>query len=204
MRVGFTAACIAGTLISSAAPGSATASPANNTVGAIMDGGAIVDHMQGPGGGPPGGGFRGGGPPGGGGFRGGPPGGGPRFGGPGPRGPGFGPGPRGPGFGPGPRGPRFGRPGRPPPPFYGRPYYGYGWGGWGGYPYYYGDGALLGAGIAGLAAGALIGSAAAAHPPGTRVVVNPEWVAYCSRRYKTFDPATGTYVGRDGRRHVCR
>lgn len=25
----------------------------------------------------------------------------------------------------------------------------------------------------------------------------------CSRRYRTFDPASGTYMGFDGRRHVC-
>jgi hypothetical protein len=25
----------------------------------------------------------------------------------------------------------------------------------------------------------------------------------CTRRYRTFDPATGTYMGFDGRRHGC-
>jgi len=26
----------------------------------------------------------------------------------------------------------------------------------------------------------------------------------CTDRFKTYDPATGTYLGRDGRRHPCR
>lgn len=28
--------------------------------------------------------------------------------------------------------------------------------------------------------------------------------AYCSRRYRSYDPASGTFLGYDGRRHVCR
>jgi BA14K-like protein len=31
----------------------------------------------------------------------------------------------------------------------------------------------------------------------------PGWEAYCSSRYRSFDPITGTYLGRDGRRHYC-
>jgi hypothetical protein len=27
--------------------------------------------------------------------------------------------------------------------------------------------------------------------------------AYCARMYRTYDPRTGTFVGRDGRRHYC-
>lgn len=30
------------------------------------------------------------------------------------------------------------------------------------------------------------------------------WMSYCFSRYRSFDPATGTYMGYDGRRHVCR
>jgi len=26
----------------------------------------------------------------------------------------------------------------------------------------------------------------------------------CAARYRSFDPATGTYMGRDGRRHTCQ
>jgi hypothetical protein len=36
-----------------------------------------------------------------------------------------------------------------------------------------------------------------ARPPGSRV-------AYCMRRHRSYDPASGTYVGRDGFRHSCR
>jgi hypothetical protein len=28
-------------------------------------------------------------------------------------------------------------------------------------------------------------------------------VAYCMQRYKSYDPASGTYLGYDGRRHPC-
>jgi BA14K-like protein len=31
----------------------------------------------------------------------------------------------------------------------------------------------------------------------------PGWEAYCFSRYRSFDPITGTYLGRDGRRHYC-
>ena len=31
-----------------------------------------------------------------------------------------------------------------------------------------------------------------------------DWVSYCFSRYRSFDPASGTYMGYDGRRHVCR
>lgn len=27
---------------------------------------------------------------------------------------------------------------------------------------------------------------------------------YCARRYRSYDPATGTFLGYDGRRHLCR
>ena len=32
----------------------------------------------------------------------------------------------------------------------------------------------------------------------------PNWEAYCFSRYRSFDPYSGTYLGRDGRRHYCR
>jgi hypothetical protein len=31
-----------------------------------------------------------------------------------------------------------------------------------------------------------------------------EWNAYCSSKYKSFDPATGTFLGYDGKRHYCQ
>lgn len=84
-------------------------------------------------------------------------------------------------------------------PYYGRPYYR-------GYyrPYYgyydYDPGAAIAAGIVGLAAGAIT-SSAMAPPPRRR---SASWIAYCSRKYKSFNPRTGTYLGYDGRRHICR
>lgn len=83
-----------------------------------------------------------------------------------------------------------------------------------------GGDALLG-GVVGFAAGTLFGSATArpryyyyepapvyagpppvaysyAPPPWT-----PEWYAYCSRRFASFDPRSGTYLGYDGYLHMC-
>ncbi len=31
----------------------------------------------------------------------------------------------------------------------------------------------------------------------------PEWYRYCSQRYRSFDPDSGTFVGYDGRSHFC-
>jgi hypothetical protein len=83
---------------------------------------------------------------------------------------------------------------------YGRPYYrrGYARG------YGYGGGAA--AGIAGLAAGALIAGAiansaqAAPPPPAT---VDGRLADWCARRYRTFDPVTGTFMAQSGERLVC-
>ena len=30
------------------------------------------------------------------------------------------------------------------------------------------------------------------------------WYSYCESRYRSFDPRSGTFLGYDGRRHVCR
>jgi hypothetical protein len=84
--------------------------------------------------------------------------------------------------------------------YYGRGYYGprYGY-----YRRHRGWGA--GAGLAaGLATGAIVGSAIAAQQPRT-VVVDPgsDSVAYCEQRFKSYDPASGTYLGYDGMRHPC-
>ncbi|MBS7698327.1 MAG: BA14K family protein [Chelatococcus sp.] len=125
-------------------------------------------------------------------------------------------GPRGPHVGPRPGGPRFAPPGaryRPPPPgryygrrygppprYYGRPYPAPG--------YYYGPGynagAAAAAGAAGLAAGALIGGAIASQQAAPTVRGDADWIAYCSSKYRSFDPASGTYLGYDGKRHVCQ
>jgi hypothetical protein len=69
---------------------------------------------------------------------------------------------------------------------------------------YYRPGLALGAAAAGVAAGAVIG-AAASQPtvvyPSTNTA---EWNALCARKYKSFRPSDGTYLGYDGVRHVCR
>lgn len=93
---------------------------------------------------------------------------------------------------------------------------------------YYRGGGAAGLGI-GLAAGALIGGAIAAgsnpyygpgygYAPGygygpryysEPVVVAPGYgygggaEAYCMRRYRSYDPASGTYLNNDGNRYPC-
>ncbi|MBY5352601.1 BA14K family protein [Rhizobium leguminosarum] len=32
---------------------------------------------------------------------------------------------------------------------------------------------------------------------------SPQWERYCSYRYRSFDPRSGTYIGNDGRSHFC-
>jgi len=75
-------------------------------------------------------------------------------------------------------------------PYYGGgyrgPYYGGG--------YYYGDDWALGA----LAAGAILGGVLAAQP-----YYGGDAVGYCMRRFKSYDPGSGTYLGYDGYRHSC-
>jgi len=76
--------------------------------------------------------------------------------------------------------------------------------------YYYrrDNGAAVAAGVAGVAAGALIAGAIANQaqarpappPPGT---VDPQLAAYCARKYRSYDPATGTFLSTNGMRYVC-
>jgi len=61
-------------------------------------------------------------------------------------------------------------------------HYGYGWG----------------PAIGGLAAGAIIGSAIA-----NSNAAAGNAVGYCMNRFKSYDPASGTYLGYDGFRHPC-
>jgi hypothetical protein len=56
-----------------------------------------------------------------------------------------------------------------------------------------GAGAAVAAGIAGLA----IGGALAAQAQSQNAV------AYCQQRFRSYDPASGTYLGYDGYRHPC-
>ena len=73
-----------------------------------------------------------------------------------------------------------------------------------------------GAAIGGFAAGALLGSALAApsyyygnpgyyYAPDAEVYAGPDpsAAAYCAQRYRSYDPASGTFLGYDGMRHPC-
>jgi BA14K-like protein len=62
-------------------------------------------------------------------------------------------------------------------------------------------GAAMALGIIGAAAGMIANNALA---PAPYVVGDPNWVAYCSSRYRSFDPVSGTYLGFDGLRHYCQ
>ncbi len=91
-----------------------------------------------------------------------------------------------------------------------------------------GRGAAIGAGLAGLAAGAVIGGALAnqgsynngyynngynggyaydGYDNGIvddpNVADNDDPTAYCESRYRSYDPDSGTYLGNDGLRHPC-
>jgi BA14K-like protein len=94
------------------------------------------------------------------------------------------------------RGGYYGRPG-----YYGRGYYGR--------PGYYrrdrGYGGAAAAGALGLATGAIIGGAIAQQQQQAPVYVAPGGGsdAYCAQRYRSYDPASGTFLGYDGLRHPC-
>ena len=74
---------------------------------------------------------------------------------------------------------------------------GYRYHGWYHRPYrpYYGTGAAV---VGGLATGAVIGGAIA----NSQARAN-DAVGYCAQRYRSYDPASGTYLGYDGNRHPC-
>ena len=70
------------------------------------------------------------------------------------------------------------------------------------------------AAIGGFAAGALLGSALAApgyyyddpgyyYAPDVYAGSDANAEAYCTQRYRSYDPASGTFLGYDGVRHPC-
>jgi hypothetical protein len=70
------------------------------------------------------------------------------------------------------------------------------------------NGAAIGAGIAGFAAGAIPGGLAAQphydYAPGYAYAPPPRGgVAYCERHFRTYNPDTGLYRDYDGRYHPC-
>lgn len=62
----------------------------------------------------------------------------------------------------------------------------------------------IGLGIFGLALGAILAGAASDAEEAKGPSDRDRWLAYCFDRYRSFDPRTGTYLGKDGRRHRCR
>lgn len=75
-----------------------------------------------------------------------------------------------------------------------------GHGHWGGGPrgHWHGRGGWWGPGIVGgIVAGALIAGAI------REGRADDSDMAQCADRYRSFDPASGTYLGYDGERHVC-
>ena len=94
---------------------------------------------------------------------------------------------------------------------YGGGYYGYrdrGYrGGYRGYGRRYrrsDDGAAIAAGVLGFALGAAIAGSASDRDYYRSRRSDRAWLASCSSRYRSFDPASGTYLGFDGYRHYCR
>ncbi|MGO4524471.1 BA14K family protein [Microvirga sp. 2MCAF35] len=72
--------------------------------------------------------------------------------------------------------------------------------------YYRRDYGSAAAGAIGLATGAIIGGAIAqsqAQAAPTYVAPGASAAGYCAQRFKSYDPASGTYLGYDGLRHPC-
>ncbi|WP_349370662.1 BA14K family protein [Salinarimonas sp.] len=73
----------------------------------------------------------------------------------------------------------------------------------------YDPGAAVAAGIIGLATGAILGQALTVPQPPVRRAPRVRYgdadaIAYCARKYRSFDPHSFTFLGYDGRRHYCR
>ncbi|WPP04435.1 BA14K family protein [Methylocella tundrae] len=86
-------------------------------------------------------------------------------------------------------------------------YYGGGRRYYGGGGYYNGGnaaGAAIAGGILGLATGAIIAGSAANSAAASARVGDPNWLSYCARKYRSFDPSSGTYLAYDGNRYVCQ
>jgi hypothetical protein len=57
---------------------------------------------------------------------------------------------------------------------------------------------------AGIGAAGLFGSTPTRSYPSQYVVGSPSDQNYCGRRYRSYDPASGTFIGYDGARHRCQ
>ncbi len=80
-----------------------------------------------------------------------------------------------------------------------------------GYHGYRGGGDVAAGVLGGLALGAAVSGAYASTPYasggygyGYGDAPDDDWISYCSSKYRSFDPASGTYLGYDGVRHPCQ
>lgn len=78
---------------------------------------------------------------------------------------------------------------------YGHRHYGHGH-----YGHHRGYGWGPGAAIGGLAAGAIIGGAIASSQAQARA---NDAASYCAQRFRSYDPASGTYLANNGMRRAC-
>jgi len=60
------------------------------------------------------------------------------------------------------------------------------------------------AGVLGFALGAAIAGSSQDKDRVEPRLNDPDWIAYCARKYRSFDPRSGTYLGRDGLRRYCQ
>ena len=72
---------------------------------------------------------------------------------------------------------------------------------WHGHHHHHHGGGGAGALIGGLAAGAIIGGAIAASQANA---ASQQHAAYCAQRYRSYDPASNTFLARDGNRYPCQ
>jgi uncharacterized protein YcfJ len=73
---------------------------------------------------------------------------------------------------------------------------------WRGHHRYHRRGYGWGPAVGGFAAGAIIGGALAAQQ--AQAAQQQDWIAYCSAKYQSFNPATGTYIANSGKERPCR
>jgi hypothetical protein len=60
------------------------------------------------------------------------------------------------------------------------------------------------AGFLGFVLGAAIAGSTAEQDNARNRMNDQNWANSCSRRYRSYDPRSGTYLGNDGYRHYCR
>ena len=62
----------------------------------------------------------------------------------------------------------------------------------------------VGALVGGLVGGAIIAGAATAAAQQNAAAAQQQHVSYCAQRYRSYDPASDTFQGKDGRRYACQ